>query len=59
MKPKITAYTQVYSPHDYNAASFVPIGIEMLVHENPKRRGTFAEHCSKGYVLGTGFENYR
>ena len=44
MKPKISAYTQVYRPHDYNTAPLVPIGMETLVHDKPKRRGTFAEH---------------
>ena len=29
-----------------------------MVHNKPNQRGTFAEHCSKGYVLGTGFEHY-
>ena len=40
--PKVSAYAQVYGPHNYNAEPFVPIGMETLVHENPKRRGTFA-----------------
>ena len=56
--PKVLAYAQVYGPHDYNTAPFVPIGMETLVHDKKNRRGTFAEHCSKGYVLGTGFEHY-
>ena len=30
-----------------------------MVHDKPKRRGTFSEHCGKGYVLGTYFEHYR
>ena len=55
MNPKIYAYAYVYSPHNYNAVTFVPIGIETLVHDKPKIRGTFAEHCSKGFVLGTEF----
>ena len=33
--------------------------METFVHDKPKRRGTFAEHCSKGYVLGKYFEHYR
>ena len=39
--PKVSAYAQVYGPHDYNAAPFVPIGMVTLVHGKPKRRGTF------------------
>ena len=58
MNPKISAYAHVFGPHDYNAAPFVPIGMETLVHEKPKRRGTFAEHCRKGFVLGTAFEHF-
>ena len=58
MNPKISVYAHVYGPYDYNVAPFVPIGKEMLVHDKPKMRGEFADHCSKGFVLGTAFENY-
>ena len=40
-------------------APFAAIGIDILVHERPKRRGTFAEHFRKVYVLGTAVEHYR
>ena len=59
VNPKISAYYHLYRPHDYNAAPFVPIGMEMSVHNNTKRRGVFVEHCIKEYVLGTAFEHYR
>ena len=58
MNPKISAYAYVYGPQDYNAAPFVTIGMETIMRNNPKRRGTFADHCSKGFVLGTAFEHY-
>ena len=57
--PKVSAYSQVYGPHDYIAALFVPIVMETFVHDKPKRRVTFAEPCSKGYFVGTDFEHYR
>ena len=57
--PKVSVYAQVYVPHDYNVAPFLPIGMVMLAHDNLKRRSIFAEHCSKGYVLGTDFLHYR
>ena len=56
--PAISAFTYVYGPHDYNVEPFVPIGMETLVHDKPRRRKTFTKHCSKGYVLGTSFEDY-
>ena len=39
VKPKFSAYAQIYGLHDYNAAPFVPIGMETLVHDKPKRGG--------------------
>ena len=59
MNPKISTYAHVYGPHKYNAANFVTIGMETLVHDKPKRRGTFSDYCSKGFILGTVFEHYR
>ena len=39
---KISSYAYVYVQHDYNAAPFVPIGMESLVHDKPNQRKTFA-----------------
>ena len=55
----ISSYAHVYGQHDYSAEPFVPIGMESLVHDKPQRRQKFAEHCKKGFVLGTSFEHYR
>ena len=33
--------------------------METFVHDKPNQGGAFAEHCIKGYVLGTAFEHYR
>ena len=49
----------MYGPHNYNAEPFVPIGMQALVHNNPQRRRSFAQHCSKGWVLETSPEHYR
>ena len=57
VKTKVLAFAQVYGPHYYNAELFVTIGMETLVHDKPKQRGTFAEHCSIFYFLGTDFEH--
>ena len=58
INPKISTYAHVYGQQDYSTHPFDPIGMETLVHGKPRRRKTFAEHCSKGYVLGTSFEHY-
>eukprot|EP00804_Cyclotella_cryptica_P014910 CCRYP_000543-RA/>CCRYP_000543-RA protein AED:0.16 eAED:0.15 QI:0/0/0/1/0/0/2/0/870 len=57
--PKISAYAHLYGPHDYNAAPFVPLGMEAFVHDKPHRRKTYAQHCSRGWIIGTSTEHYR
>ena len=59
VNPKISYYAHVYGQHEYNAETFVPIGMESLVHDKPNRRKTFAVQCRKGYVLVTSFEHYQ
>ena len=60
VNPGMSAYAHVYQgQHDYSKHPFVPIGMEAMVHEKPHKRRTFAQHCKKGYVLGTSFEHYR
>ena len=57
--PHISSHTHLYGHHDYNAHPFVPLGMEALVHDKPHRRKSFAQHCTKGYVIGTSYEHYR
>ena len=59
VNPRISAYAHVYASHNSNAKPFVPIGMESLVHDNPRQRKLFEENCKKGYILGTSFEHYR
>jgi len=33
--------------------------MEALVHDKPHKRRTYAEHCTKAFVLGTSTEHYR
>eukprot|EP00804_Cyclotella_cryptica_P003480 CCRYP_002118-RA/>CCRYP_002118-RA protein AED:0.26 eAED:0.26 QI:0/0/0/1/0/0/3/0/685 len=56
---KISAYAHLYGPHDYNALPFTPLGMEALVHDKPNQRKTYAQHCSKGWVIGTSTKHYR
>eukprot|EP00804_Cyclotella_cryptica_P028355 CCRYP_016413-RA/>CCRYP_016413-RA protein AED:0.25 eAED:0.25 QI:0/0/0/1/1/1/3/0/885 len=57
--PHISSHTHLYGHHDYNAHPFVPLGMEALVHDKPHRHKSFAQHCTKGYVIGTSHEHYR
>ena len=59
INPKISTYAHLYGPHNYNAVPFVPIGMQALVHDKPQRRKSFAQHCTKGWVIETSPEHYR
>ena len=59
VNPKISAFAYLYGPHNYNAQPFVPIGMEAMIHDKPSRQKTFAQHCSKGFVLGSSPEHYQ
>ncbi len=52
-QPNLLAYAHVYEHHDYNWHPFVPIGMEALVHDKPHKCCTYAEHCTKAFVLVT------
>ena len=58
INPKISAFAYLYGPHDYNAQPFVSIGMESMIHDKPSRIKTFAQQCSKGFVLGSSPEHY-
>ena len=49
----------IYMGRTTTMQHFFPIEMEILLHDNPKIRGTFAQHYRKGFVLGTEFEHYR
>ena len=59
VNPQISTYAHVYGHHNYDVEPLFPIGMESLVHNKPRHRKLFAEHCKQGYVLGTNFEHYR
>jgi hypothetical protein len=60
VNPGMSAYAHVYQgQHNYSKHLFVPIGMESLVHVKPNKQRTYAQHCKKGFVIGTAFKHYR
>ncbi|KAL7488916.1 hypothetical protein ACHAW6_014506 [Cyclotella cf. meneghiniana] len=57
--PKTSAYAQLYGHHGYNALPFIPIDMDALVHDKPSCCSSFAQHCTKVWVLGTSPKHYR
>ncbi len=57
--PNLSVYAHVYKQHDYNRHPFVLIRMEAPVHDKPHKHRTYAEHCTKAFVLGTSTKHYR
>eukprot|EP00804_Cyclotella_cryptica_P014867 CCRYP_020386-RA/>CCRYP_020386-RA protein AED:0.51 eAED:0.20 QI:0/0/0/0.66/0.5/0.33/3/0/654 len=57
--PKILSFAHLYSHHNCNSHPFVPIGMEARVRAKPHHQKSFAQYCTKGFVLGTSIEHYR
>jgi hypothetical protein len=57
--PYISAYTHMYGHHNYNRHPIVSIGMEALVHDQPHKHRSFAQHCRKAFVLGTSTRHYQ
>ena len=59
VNPKFSAFAYPYGPHNYNVQPFVPFGMEAMIHNKTSRRKNFAQHCRKGFVLGSSLDHYR
>ena len=57
--PNISAYTHVHSPHNFMHKSLAPLGCPILAHENPYKRGNWADHAINAWNLGTSMEHHR
>ena len=57
--PTVSAYQYVNGAFDYNKMPLAPMGCAVQVHENSKRRGTWAANSTDGWYLRTSPEHYR
>ena len=57
--PNVSTYAALYGHHDYNAVPFIPINVESMTHDKLSQQRTFAQHCTKGWILGTSPHHYR
>ena len=57
--PKVSAYTYLSRPFDYNKMPLAQMGISVKVHKKTDKRGTWAYHTVDGWYLATSPEHYR
>ncbi|MBM5801495.1 MAG: hypothetical protein FJ077_11840 [Cyanobacteria bacterium K_DeepCast_35m_m2_023] len=59
MAPTVSAYQYVHGAFDYNKMPLAPLGCAVQLYESNARRGTWAEHSTDGWYIGTSTEHYR
>jgi len=57
--PTISAYQYAQGNFDYNKMPLAPLGCAVQLFENRDKRGTWAEHATDGWYIGTSPEHYR
>ena len=59
MNPKFYGYSQLHGEFNYNDTPLAPPGTQVIVHEKPTVRGTWASHGVKGWCLGPSMEHHK
>ena len=59
LNPKLSAFTQVFGPYDFNRAPMPPPRTMVIAHEKPTQRATWSPHGVQGWYLGPCLDHYR
>jgi hypothetical protein len=59
LHPQLSAAAHFHVLVDYNKTSFAPPGCNIIAHEKPGKRRTWAPHGQHGYSLGPAMHHYR
>ena len=51
-EPQLPGYAQLHDDFNYNATPLASLGTQVIIHEKPTVRGTWAPHGMKGWYLG-------
>ena len=58
MNPKLSGYVKLHGEFNYDATPLAPPGTQVIIHEKPTVRGTWASHRVKGWYLGPSMNHY-
>jgi hypothetical protein len=59
INPKLLAHAQLHGIFDYNKTPLAPPGKNVIIHEKPDHRGSWAPHGLNGWYVGPAMEHYR
>ena len=58
MNQRLSGYSQLHREFNYNTTPLAPPGTQVIIHEKPTVRGTWASHGVKGWYLGPSMDHY-
>ena len=58
MNPKLSGYAQLHGKFNYNATPLAPPGTQVIIHQKPTVRGTWAPYGVKGWYMGPSMNHY-
>jgi hypothetical protein len=59
LHPQLSAAAHLHGLVDYNKTAFAPPGCNIISHDKPGKRRTWAPHGQHGYSLGPAMHHYR
>ena len=59
INPQLSAHAQVFGQFNFSSHPIGPPGTQVLVHEKPTNRASWAPHATEGWYLGPALESYR
>ena len=57
--PLLSAWEALCGKFDVMATPIAPLGMKVLVHDTPEKRGTWQVHGSAGFYIGRALHHYR
>ena len=57
--PRLSAYSALHGPFDFNRTPLAPPGTKILIHEKPSNRGSWSPRGTEAWYIGPALKHYR
>jgi len=57
--PKLSAYSALHGPFDFNRTPLAPPRTKVLIHEMPSNRGSWSPRGTDAWYIGPALKHYR
>jgi hypothetical protein len=59
INPKLSAYNQLWGIFNFEKTPLAPPGCQVIIHNRPQERGTWADHGVVGFYIGPAMHHFR